>query len=76
MQKVSNQVYKCPIHFIKYVKFNFIVPKTKQVISWPDEDLKVLVDRMEACIPEHDTLAFGTRAEKLEWDSVSTNYIS
>ncbi|KAJ8950294.1 hypothetical protein NQ318_021150 [Aromia moschata] len=26
---------------------------------------------MEACIPEHDVLAFNTRAEKLQWDSIA-----
>lgn len=65
---------KSPI-VIQYLKFNIPVPKTKEIINWPEEDLKLLVDRMEACIPEQDTLAFGTRAEKLEWDSVSTDNI-
>ncbi|XP_018571323.1 nucleolar transcription factor 1-A-like [Anoplophora glabripennis] len=50
---------------------NSEIPKTKEVINWPEEDLKMLVERMETCIPEHDTLAFGTRVEKLEWDTIA-----
>ncbi|KAJ8926901.1 hypothetical protein NQ314_020753 [Rhamnusium bicolor] len=45
--------------------------KNNKAITWPEEDLKILVDRMEKCIPDNDVLAFSTRAEKLEWDVVA-----
>ncbi|KAJ8923744.1 hypothetical protein NQ315_010325 [Exocentrus adspersus] len=47
------------------------ISKKKAVITWSKEDLRELVNRMEACLPENDMLSFTTRVEKLDWTKVS-----
>lgn len=54
--------------FIKLILFDISIEKG---IDWPEKDLNELFKRMEAAIPEKDTLAYSTRAEKLNWDDVS-----
>ncbi|KAG5893181.1 hypothetical protein JTB14_016458 [Gonioctena quinquepunctata] len=39
--------------------------------SWPEDDLKELINRMEVCIPENDDKAFMRRIEELEWDTIA-----
>lgn len=39
-------------------------------IHWPEQDLVELFRRIEACIPDKDTLSYSTRVEKLHWDEV------
>ena len=54
----------------------FLTEKKKEDITWPDEDIAELIDRMENGIPDRDVLAYRSRVEKLNWDNVSWNCFS
>ncbi|RZC41334.1 sodium/hydrogen exchanger 7, partial [Asbolus verrucosus] len=45
--------------------------KKKEEITWPDQDIGELINRMESNIPEKDILAYRSRVEKLNWDNVA-----
>ncbi|XP_054268768.1 nucleolar transcription factor 1-like [Macrosteles quadrilineatus] len=38
--------------------------------TWTSDDYKELIKRMEAQIPKHDSLSFGSRSEKLNWEQI------
>lgn len=41
------------------------------VITWPEKDMMQLINRIEALIPDKDSLAFTTRTEKLDWEEIA-----
>jgi hypothetical protein len=46
-------------------------PDKKNEITWPDQDIIELINRMDSNIPDRDILAYRSRVEKLNWDNVS-----
>lgn len=44
-------------------------PQMKE-ITWPDEDIGELINKMELLLPEKDSLAYRSRVEKLNWNEV------
>ncbi|CAH1377994.1 hypothetical protein MTP99_019375 [Tenebrio molitor] len=46
-------------------------PDKKNEITWPDQDIIELINRMDSNIPDRDILAYRSRVEKLNWDNVA-----